>query len=148
MWKSLRPGLVLADLMRFNLLIRLQTKELTTKVPFHVNAGFDTSIGKLTLKSRLDAVDIAEDSANRAGFCLDVNFPVSMLESAVLQGKVGVFEWDHSAVGNYIYCVNRKGKEQVFDMNFGQYSFQAISEFARRFPTQTWAAFARVFNPS
>lgn len=146
MWKSLRPGLVLADLMRLNLLIRLQAKELTTKVPFRVNARFDTSIGKLTFESHLAAVDIAEDSANNAGFCLEANFPVSMLESALLHGKVGVFEWDHSSVGKYIYCINRQGQQQVLDMNFGQYSFQAISEFARRFPTQTWAAFARVFN--
>lgn len=145
MWLTLRPGLVLADLWRFSLLVLLKEKGITMQRPFRVGMRFTPADGNICFKSLFPVVN-KKGNTTKTEFELDVDFSVSKLESAFHQGRIGVVRWDHSSVGNYIYFFNRKGKEVVVDMNFGHYSFRAISEFAHRFPSQTLAVFLRIIG--
>ncbi len=137
--RELRVTGVMNDFIRMDIVGHAWAGSLRSRQSFRISATYDQSSGVLTLRSSSRGHGESLEDADGVGMTTSCDQLPSDLTCALLEGKVSMIVWDHSALSqDIVYCpYDRDGRPRWVTVGLamgGVYRFEALTCLCQRAP--------------
>jgi hypothetical protein len=137
--RELRVTGVMNDFVKMDVVGHARAGSLRSRQAFRISATYDQSSGVVTLRSYTRSHEESLEAADGAGVTTSCDQLPSDLICALLEGKVSMIIWDHSALSqDIVYCpYDRDGRPRWVTVGLatgGVYRFDALTQLCQRAP--------------
>ncbi len=138
-YRDLRLDEVMNDFVKIDIVRHARAGSLRSRQSFRISATYDQSSGVVTLKSSSRGQGERLESTDGADMATSCDQLPSDVTCALLEGKVSMVIWDHSALSQEIvYCPNKRTRRPRWvTMGLaagGVYRFEALTCLCQRAP--------------